>query len=140
MQKTLTQVLAGEPNFRLIGSATDGRQAVRLVLALKPELVLMDYRMPFLDGMEATRRVKRFDNPPRVIIVTSDDSPGCRALAKAAGADGLVIKGGCLQVKLHELFQEFFALPAQDRCLIERKPTPYARPGAADSGCLKASQ
>jgi len=103
--KVLARILVQEGNFALIGTATDGRQALNQIYARQPELVLMDYRMPVLDGIEATRLAKQIKNPPRVIIVTSDNTPRCAELAKAAGADGLVDKGGDLRGQLRMLFQ-----------------------------------
>ncbi len=108
MLKTLAQILSIEGNFALVGTATDGCQAVRQALTMEPELVLMDYRMPHLNGLEATRRIKQSENPPLIIIVTSDDTPSGEALAKAAGADGFVKKGGNLRNQLRSLFQKAF--------------------------------
>jgi len=59
-----------------------------------------------MDGIEATRFIKQFKNPPLVIIVTSNNTPECKALAKAAGADGFVDKGGDLHGQLHRVFQD----------------------------------
>jgi len=106
--KILAQTLALEGNFTLIGTATDGCQAVRQVLTMEPELVLMDYRMPHLNGLEATRHLKQSENPPLIIIVTSDDTPSAEALAKAAGADGFVKKDGNLRNQLRSIFQDLF--------------------------------
>src|SRR6266700_6858119 len=64
MLKALAQILALEGNFALIGTATDGCQAVRQALTMEPELVLMDYRMPHLNGLEATRRIKQSEKSP----------------------------------------------------------------------------
>src|SRR5882724_7000122 len=108
MLKTLAQILSIEGNFALVGTATDGCQAVRQVLTMEPELVLMDYRMPHLYGLEATRRIKQSENPPLIIIVTSDDTPSAEALAKAAGADGFVKKDGNLRNQLRSIFQDLF--------------------------------
>ena len=108
MLKTLAQILSIEGNFALVGTATDGCQAVRHALTMEPELVLMDYRMPHLNGLEATRLIKQSENPPLIIIVTSDDTPGGEALAKAAGADGFVKKGGNLRDQLRSIFQKLF--------------------------------
>ena len=108
MLKTLAQILSIEGNFALVGTATDGCQALRQALTMEPELVLMDYRMPHLNGLEATRLIKQSKNPPLIIIVTSDDTPGGEALAKAAGADGFVKKGGNLRDQLRSLFQKLF--------------------------------
>jgi len=108
MLKTIAQILALEGNFTLVGTATDGCQAVRQALTMEPELVLMDYRMPHLNGLEATRRIKQSENPPLIVIVTSDDTPSAEALAKAAGADGFIKKGANLRDQLRSLFQKLF--------------------------------
>src|SRR6266481_4718410 len=108
MLKTLAQILSMEGNFALVGTASDGCQAVRQALTMQPELVLMDYRIPHLNGLEATRLIKQSENPPLIIIVTSDDTPSGEAWAKAAGADGFVKKGGNLRNQLRSLFQKLF--------------------------------
>jgi len=111
MLRTLAQILASEGKFMLVGSATDGREALRQSLNLNPDLVLMDYNMPHVNGMDATRRIKQFEDPPLVIMVTADDTPSCEALAKAAGADGFVVKGADLADQLRSVFQELFQFP-----------------------------
>lgn len=105
MLKTYERILALESGFTLVGTATDGRQALTSVLTLQPELVLMDIHMPHTDGIEATRYLKRFRHPPAVIIVTSDDSPATLQLAKTAGADGFVSKNADLQQDLRAVLQ-----------------------------------
>ena len=104
--KTLALMLALDGRFDLVGTASDGRQAIRKAFELRPELVLLDYRMPGLDGIQATRCIKGFNHPPLVLLVTSDNTPDCRARAKAAGADGFVDKGGDLQRQLHGTLQK----------------------------------
>ena len=108
MLKALSKILALEGIFTLLATATDGSQAVRHALTIKPELILMDVHMPHLNGVEATRYIKQFKNPPLVIIVTSDDSPGSRALAKRAGADAFVTKSGDLHAQLKAIFRQLF--------------------------------
>src|SRR5437867_10591676 len=88
MLKALSKILALEGIFALVAAATDGSQAVRHALTIEPELILMDVHMPHLNGIEATRYIKQFKNPPLLIIITSDDTPDSRPLAKRAGADG----------------------------------------------------
>ncbi|MGO8674833.1 MAG: response regulator transcription factor [Limisphaerales bacterium] len=111
--KALAQILELEGRFTLVGTATDGCQAIRRAFFLKPELVLMDYLMPHVNGIEATRQIKQFENPPLVIIVTSDDPSRCRPLATAAGADGFVDKSADLHAQLHLVLQELFKLPPE---------------------------
>jgi CheY-like chemotaxis protein len=113
MLKILAKILALEGNFTLVGTVTDGQQAVRQTLNMKPDLVLMDYSMPHINGIEATRSIKQFQNPPLVIIVTSNDTPECKAQAKAAGADGFVVKGGHMDDQLRSVFQGLFQFAGQ---------------------------
>src|SRR5438552_15084198 len=82
MLKTLAQILALEGNFTLVGTATDGCQAVRQALTMEPELVLMDYRMPHVNGLEAIRHIKQSENPPLITLVPSDDTPKSERLAR----------------------------------------------------------
>ena len=109
MLKTLSKILALEGIFTVLAAATDGSQAVRHALTIEPELILMDVHMPHLNGIEATRYIKQFKNPPLVIIVTSDDTPDSRALAKRAGADGFVTKTGQLHAQLKVIFRQLFS-------------------------------
>jgi CheY-like chemotaxis protein len=90
--KTLASLLEQQRNFRLIGSATDGYGAVRRAMELRPDLMLMDLQLPGINGLEATRQIKARSQAPAVILVTADDTPGCRAAAHAAGTDGFVGK------------------------------------------------
>jgi CheY-like chemotaxis protein len=108
MLKTLSKILASEGIFTLVASATDGSQAVRYASSIEPELVLMDIHMPHLNGIEATRYIKQFKNPPLVVIVTSDDTPDSRALAKRAGADAFVTKSGDVHAQLKTIFRRLF--------------------------------
>lgn len=111
--KTLVRILAIEGNFAVAGTATDGCQAILKALSLRPELVLLDHQMPILDGIDVARYLKQLAHPPLVIIVTSDNSLQSRALAKAAGADGFVDKGGNLHAQLHMTLQELFDFAAE---------------------------
>ncbi len=90
--KLLSMILEEQDNVQLVGTAMDGHHALRHVAELAPDLVLMDLHMPGLNGLEATRQIKARPQPPAVIIVTADDTPSCRAAARAAGADPFVGK------------------------------------------------
>ena len=92
MLKILAQTLEEAGDFDLVGTATDAYQALRHVSALSPELVLMDIHMPGLNGIEATRRMKRSEHAPVVILMSSQSTAGTRSLAEQAGADGFVSK------------------------------------------------
>ena len=108
MLKTLARILVQEGNITVVGAATDGRQALQYTLDLSPELVLMDFHLPHLNGAEATRYIKQFVNPPIVFIVTSDDSSSSRTMSKTAGADAFIVKSGGLHAQLRSKLQEWF--------------------------------
>jgi len=108
MLKILAQILEEAGNFDLVGTATDGCQALRYVTMLSPELVLMDVHMPRLNGIQATRCIKQREHPPVVIITTSDDSSVAKTTADDAGADGFVSKKNNLRHRMLGTLQELF--------------------------------
>ncbi|MFC1879574.1 response regulator transcription factor [Chloroflexota bacterium] len=90
-RKGMKALLATEAEIKIAGEAVDGRQAVRLVGEVKPAVVLMDARMPGMDGLEATRIIK--DRWPQVKVIVLSMYPGYQADALAAGADAFLVKG-----------------------------------------------
>jgi DNA-binding NarL/FixJ family response regulator len=85
-------LLATQPDFAVVGSAADGEQAVRICRGLRPDVVLMDVRMPGMDGIEATRRLLTDPEPPRVLILTTFDLDEHVYDALDAGASGFLLK------------------------------------------------
>jgi DNA-binding NarL/FixJ family response regulator len=85
-------LLATQPDFAVVGSAADGEQAVRICRDLRPDVVLMDIRMPGMDGIEATRRLLTGPEPPRVLILTTFDLDAHVYDALDAGASGFLLK------------------------------------------------
>lgn len=85
-------VLEAEPDFTVVGEAVDGADAVRQALALAPDLVLMDIRMPELDGIEATARLARQAPDVRVLVLTTFDLDEYAFGALQAGASGFLLK------------------------------------------------
>jgi DNA-binding NarL/FixJ family response regulator len=85
-------ILQGEPDIDVVGEAADGADAVRLAHQLAPDVVLMDIRMPVLDGIAATRLLTGGDSPVRVVILTTFELDDYVYNALAAGASGFLLK------------------------------------------------
>ena len=86
-------LLDTQPDFTVLGTACDGGEAVRVCRELRPDVVLMDVRMPSLDGIEATRQLAGPDGPgPRVLILTTFDLDEYVFDALRAGASGFLLK------------------------------------------------
>jgi DNA-binding NarL/FixJ family response regulator len=85
-------LLSGEPDIEVVGEASNGLEAVATAERLHPTVVLMDVRMPSLDGLEATRRILAADSTARVLILTTFDLDDYVYEALRAGASGFVLK------------------------------------------------
>jgi len=85
-------VLAAQPGLLVVGQAADGAEAVRQARELRPDLVLMDVRMPVMDGLEATRRIMSAPPAPRVLMLTTFDLDDYVYAALRAGASGFLLK------------------------------------------------
>jgi len=92
VRSALTLMLGGQPDLEVIGEAGDGRAGLALVERLRPDVVLMDIRMPRVDGLAATRALHARSDPPRVIVLTTFDADEHVVEALAAGADGFLLK------------------------------------------------
>jgi DNA-binding NarL/FixJ family response regulator len=92
VREGLTMVLGLMPGVEIVGTACDGEEALALVDELRPDVVLMDLRMPHLDGVEATRRLTESDTGTKVVVLTTyaDDHSVIQALR--AGACGFLTK------------------------------------------------
>ena len=85
-------ILEREPDLEVVGEAADGAEALALSDALRPDVVLMDVRMPVLDGIAATRRLTAAGERPRVLILTTFDLDELVYDGLAAGASGFLLK------------------------------------------------
>jgi DNA-binding NarL/FixJ family response regulator len=89
----LIGLLSSEPSLEIVAEAGNGREAVTRCRLLRPDLVLMDVRMPEMDGLEATRHIKDECPETSVIIITMHEDPDYLFQAIRAGAAGYVLKG-----------------------------------------------
>ena len=92
VRQGLRGMLEREPDIEIVGEADNGREAVDLCLKLGPNLVLMDVRMPEMDGLEATRAIKHERPEVGVLMVTMHDNQDYMLEAAKAGAAGYVLK------------------------------------------------
>ena len=91
-RKGLARLLDAQLDFEVVGEATDGLEAIEQTRLLRPDLVLMDIRMPNCDGLEATRQVKAHMPDVRVVMLTVSDDEQDLATAVRYGADGYLLK------------------------------------------------
>jgi len=85
-------ILEARPGLQVVGEAEDGAQAVRLAAQTQPDVILMDVRMPHLDGVEATRQIVAAGSPARILVLTTYDLDDYVYAAIRAGASGFLLK------------------------------------------------
>jgi DNA-binding NarL/FixJ family response regulator len=88
----LRGMFAGDPGFEVLGEAGDGAEAVAMARALRPDVILMDLRMPRMDGVTAIKRLAELGIGARVLILTTYDTDGDVLPAIEAGATGYLLK------------------------------------------------
>jgi DNA-binding NarL/FixJ family response regulator len=88
----LRTILQKSGGFEIVGEAPDGAQAITQARALRPDVVLMDVRMPVLDGIAATREIRSQPDPPRIVVLTTFDLDEYVYAGLRAGASGFLLK------------------------------------------------
>ena len=88
----IRMLVDSQPDMRIIGEAGDGRAGITLVDQERPDIVLMDIRMPVMDGIEATSEILTRPDPPRIIMLTTFDLDEAAARAIRGGASGFLLK------------------------------------------------
>jgi DNA-binding NarL/FixJ family response regulator len=141
MRAGLRAVLGSDATIEVVGEAADGRAAADCVRALRPDVVLMDVRMPDLDGISATREVLAASPEVKVVIVTTFEQDDYVFGALAAGASGFLLK----RTKPEELIAAIHTIAAGDsllspsvtRTVIDRMARGQSHPPDADGRRLE---
>ncbi len=92
LREGLKSLLRADPDFDIVGEAEDGRDAIRCVQTLSPDLVLMDLSMPRMNGLDALKEIKKQNPEAKIIILTVHKTEEYVLTALQAGADGYVLK------------------------------------------------
>ncbi|HEY6278983.1 MAG TPA: response regulator transcription factor [Streptosporangiaceae bacterium] len=85
-------LLNAQPDIEVIGEAVNGKEAVSHAAALSPDVILMDVRMPVMDGLQATREITALPDPPKVLVLTTFDLDDYVYEALRSGASGFLLK------------------------------------------------
>ena len=93
IRESLELIISLDPRFQFVGSAKDGREVVELAQKLRPDVILMDIRMPEINGLECVKLIKQKDSSIKIIILTTFDDDQYVYEAVKYGADGFLLKG-----------------------------------------------
>lgn len=119
----LTALIARLPDMEIVGEAADGRQALRMVRDLTPDLVLMDIAMPGLNGLEAAERIHGIQPQTKIIILSMHANEEYVAQALKAGASGYLLKDAAtaeLEMALKSVSMgQFYLSPAISRQVVD---------------------
>lgn len=125
-----------DPEIRVVGSVGDGREAVHAVSALRPDVVLLDARMPGMDGIEATRILKQRRPQLKIVVLTTFDDRDIVQGALAAGAEGFLLKDAPVATIAHAVR----VVVSGDRFLSDAAVEILARPDEDPDGVGEAQR
>jgi DNA-binding NarL/FixJ family response regulator len=136
------------PGVEIVGEAGNGTTAIKQAVVLQPDLVLMDFALPGMNGMEALQRIQQTHSARRVIIVTAHESTELRNMCRVRGADGFISKFALCE-QLPQLLAKLFTFdaPAAKPSLestfsrVDRvAPAPHVRRAAPRSDPARTSE
>jgi DNA-binding NarL/FixJ family response regulator len=135
-----TTLLNSEPDIEVVGEAVNGQEAITRAVQLRPDVILMDVRMPVLDGLQATRQITAMDGAPRVLVLTTFDLDDYVYQALRWGASGFLLK----DASARELAEAVRVVAAGDALLspsvTRRLIAEFARMGAPRGPSRKTLQ
>ena len=125
VRSALRHVLELESDFSVVAEAEDGSQAVEQIARTQPDLVILDYRMPHLNGVQVALEAGRRSPETAMVMLTSEDDPRVRAEAASAGIARYLLKSG----RADELVRSLRAAVEREREPISVVVQPEAEPG-----------
>lgn len=130
--------LSAEPDLSIVAEAADGQEAIGVAIGAEPDVILMDVRMPYMDGIEATRRITAAAVSPRVLILTTYDLDRYAFDGLAAGASGFLLKDATpdqLAAAVRAVHKgDAVVTPRITRRMLEEGHRPISAATASDSG------
>ena len=126
----LRRLLATQPDFQVVGEASDGKEAITLALSTKPDVLLLDLAMPRVPGMEVLRELSRQEMPVRTILLTAAIQPFAVTSALQLGARGIVLKASPPEMLLKSIRSVH-----EGQFWVGSEPvSSWAKPGQSTSG------
>jgi len=126
----LRRLLATQPDFQVIGEASDGKEAISLAQSMKPDVLLLDLAMPRVPGMEVLRELSRQEMPVRTILLTAAIQPFAVTSALQLGARGIVLKASPPEMLLKSIRSVH-----EGQFWVGSEPvSSWAKPGQSTSG------
>ena len=126
----LRRLLATQPDFQVIGEASDGKEAISLAQSMKPDVLLLDLAMPRVPGMEVLRELSRQQTPVRTILLTAAIQPFAVTSALQLGARGIVLKASPPEMLLKSIRSVH-----EGQFWVGSEPvSSWAKPGQSTSG------
>jgi len=126
----ICRLLDAEPDIEVIGQTGSGHEAVRLSRKLSPDLMVLDYGLPDLDGLEVTRQVVTQDSPPRILVLTMHASEEYATRVIRAGAAGFIVKAAATETLLKAVRKVagkgLYVSPSVMEKMVERLGQPVA--------------
>lgn len=132
----ISRMLADDPEIEVIGEADSGEAAIRMVKVLSPDVVLLDVNMPNIGGVEATKRLRQFDEKVKILAVSSVSSQPYPSMLLKAGVNGYITKGTPLAEMIKAIkkvyqgskyFSSDVAEQLADMLLTDNEESPFDR-------------
>jgi len=133
----ICRLLESLPDLQVVGTAGCGRDAIQMCRGLCPDLVVLDYGLPDLDGLEVTRQIAAHTPGVRILIVTMHENEECAVRVMRAGATGYVLKGASTEELLTAVHKVLEGKVHVTQSLMEKMVSKLGQPSAeAPEACL----